>query len=216
MWVLSPSGFAYRRQSFADECAVRLLEWRAYLGTSRAKRKENHRRWHDEHGCKGLCAYAFLERLISHAMHASAHHALICSHASGTRRTMRRARFHICSASRTQVHWMQMLQGHRRRRFKAEVALPRRPMHSHCHINRMLVRCRPSRRQQSLCLCQLSDLLTCHSSGCPLPYPTRRPPWRSTNYPALLWRWCCGHVASHRGSRSSKRCTRRHACMWSQ
>ena len=53
VWALSPLGFAYRRQAFVDECAVRLLEWRAFLGTTKAKRKEKHRRWIDEHGCEG-------------------------------------------------------------------------------------------------------------------------------------------------------------------
>ena len=49
VWALSPLGFAYRRQAFADACAVRLLEWRAFLGTTKAKRKEKHRHWIDEH-----------------------------------------------------------------------------------------------------------------------------------------------------------------------
>jgi hypothetical protein len=53
VWALSPLGFAYRRQAFVDECAVRLLEWRAFLGTTKAKRKEKHRHWIDEHGCEG-------------------------------------------------------------------------------------------------------------------------------------------------------------------
>ena len=53
VWALSPLGFAYRRQAFADECAVRLLEWRAFLGTTKAKRKQKHRDWIDEHDCEG-------------------------------------------------------------------------------------------------------------------------------------------------------------------
>ena len=53
VWALSPLGFAYRRQAFVDECAVRLLEWRAFLGTTKAKRKQKHRDWIDEHDCEG-------------------------------------------------------------------------------------------------------------------------------------------------------------------